>query len=77
MITRDQMLSLFGLLRNLRWMIILSVVISVLLFLPAQIQELYRLAADDYGLVTAKEFLAFAVIACRQPGLENSSDAVK
>jgi predicted chitinase len=63
MVTREQLLSLFTLLRNLRWIIILSLAISLLLFLPAQVQELYRIAAADYGWATAKEFFAFAVIA--------------
>jgi hypothetical protein len=63
MVTREQLLSLFTLLRNARWIIILSLSISLLLFIPAQIQELYRTAADDYGWVALKEFVAFAVIA--------------
>jgi hypothetical protein len=60
MIEREQF---FALLRNLRWIIILSILLSLLLFLPGQIQELYRIAADDYGWGTVKEFVAFAVIA--------------
>ncbi|UWU68029.1 hypothetical protein [Bradyrhizobium sp. NC92] len=35
----------------------------MLLFLPDQIQELYRIAADDLGWVTIKEFAALGVIA--------------
>jgi hypothetical protein len=60
MTVREQ---LFTLLRNLRWIIVLSVVISILLYLPDQIQELYRIAADDIGWVTAREFFALLVIA--------------
>ncbi|SFN81636.1 hypothetical protein SAMN05216573_12290 [Bradyrhizobium sp. Rc3b] len=60
MTVREQ---LFTLLRNLRWIIVLSVAISVLLYLPDQIQELYRIAADDLGWVTFKEFAALGVIA--------------
>ncbi len=60
MTVREQ---LFTLLRNLRWIIVLSVVISILLFLPDQVRELYRIAADDIGWVTVKEFLAFSLIA--------------
>lgn len=55
--------QLFALLRNLRWIIVLSIAISVLLYLPGQVQELYRIAADDVGWVTVKEFLALGVIA--------------
>lgn len=53
----------FALMRDLRWIIVLSLVLSCLLCLPGQIQELYRIAADDYGWVTLKEFIAFSVIA--------------
>ncbi|PAY08529.1 hypothetical protein CK489_12440 [Bradyrhizobium sp. UFLA03-84] len=60
MTVREQ---LFTLLRNLRWIIILSVAISVLLYLPDQIQELYRIGADDIGWTTVKEFIAIGVIA--------------
>ena len=55
--------QLFTLLRNLRWIFVLSVLISVLLYLPGQIQELYRIAADDIGWVTVREFIALLVIA--------------
>jgi hypothetical protein len=55
--------QLFTLLRNLRWIIVLSVLISILLFLPDQIRELYRIAADDIGWATVKEFIAFSLIA--------------
>ncbi|MBB4373482.1 putative chitinase [Bradyrhizobium sp. cir1] len=60
MTVREQ---LFTLLRNLRWIVVLSVAISALLYLPDQIQELYRIAADDLGWVTFKEFAALGVIA--------------
>ncbi|WP_233475650.1 hypothetical protein [Bradyrhizobium brasilense] len=60
MTVREQ---LFTLLRNLRWIVVLSVAISVLLYLPDQIQELYRIAADDIGWVTVGEFIALGVIA--------------
>ncbi|WP_249168312.1 hypothetical protein [Bradyrhizobium elkanii] len=60
MTVREQ---LFTLLRNLRWIIVLSLAISVLLYLPDQIQELYRIAADDIGWVTVREFVALGVIA--------------
>jgi len=60
MTVREQ---LFILLRNLRWIIVLSILISVLLYLPDQIQELYRIAADDIGWVTVREFVALGVIA--------------
>jgi predicted chitinase len=59
MTTREQ---LFMLLRNLRWLIAISVVISVLLFLPDQIRELYRIAAADAGWIAAKEFIAILLI---------------
>jgi predicted chitinase len=55
--------QLFTLLRDLRWIIILSLFFSVVLFLPDQILELYRIAADDAGWVAFKEFLAIALIA--------------
>ena len=57
--TRDQF---YALLRNLRWVIVLSVLLSALLLLPGQIQELYRIAADDAGWVTFKEFVAVGLI---------------
>jgi predicted chitinase len=60
MTVREQ---LFTLLRNLRWIIVLSLLISILLYLPDQIRELYRIAADDAGWVTVKEFIAFSLIA--------------
>ncbi|WP_407185371.1 hypothetical protein [Bradyrhizobium centrosematis] len=60
MTVREQ---LFTLLRNLRWIIVLSGALSVLLYLPDQIQELYRIAADDLGWVTFREFAALGVIA--------------
>ncbi|MDA9463055.1 hypothetical protein [Bradyrhizobium sp. CCBAU 53415] len=60
MTVREQ---LFTLLRNLRWISVFSVVISFLLYMPDQIQELYRIAADDIGWVTLKEFVALGVIA--------------
>jgi hypothetical protein len=60
MTVREQ---LFTLLRNLRWIIVLSVLISILLYLPDQIRELYRIAADDAGWATVKEFIAFSLIA--------------
>ncbi|WP_249779091.1 hypothetical protein [Bradyrhizobium sediminis] len=59
MTTREQ---LFMLLRNLRWLIAISVVISVLLFLPDQIRELYRIAAADAGWIAVKEFIAILLI---------------
>ncbi|MDA9503934.1 hypothetical protein XI09_03830 [Bradyrhizobium sp. CCBAU 11386] len=55
--------QLFTLLRNLRWITVLSIAISLLLYLPDQIQELYRIAADDIGWVTVSEFVALGVIA--------------
>ena len=55
--------QLFTLLRDLRWIIILSLFLSVVLFLPDQIYELYRIAADDPGWPVFKEFLAIALIA--------------
>ncbi|MGF6313265.1 putative chitinase [Bradyrhizobium sp. i1.8.4] len=60
MTVREQ---LFTLLRNLRWIVVLSVAISILLYLPDQIQELYRIAADDIGWLTVREFIALGVIA--------------
>ncbi|MGY4447837.1 hypothetical protein ACVWZR_002497 [Bradyrhizobium sp. i1.3.1] len=60
MTVREQ---LFALLRNLRWMIVLSIAVAILLYLPDQIQELYRIAADDIGWVTVREFAALGVIA--------------
>jgi hypothetical protein len=60
MTVREQ---LFTLLRDLRWIIVLSVFLSIVLLLPDQIHELYRIAADDAGWVVFKEFLAIALIA--------------
>src|SRR5262245_51188276 len=60
MSVRDQ---LFTLLRDLRWIIVLSLFLSVLLFLPDQILELYRIAADDAYWVVFKEFFAIGLIA--------------
>lgn len=54
---------LFALMRDLRWIIVLALLLSCLLFLPDQIRELYRIAADDHGWVTLKEFIAVGVIA--------------
>jgi predicted chitinase len=59
MTTREQ---LFTLLRNLRWLIAISVVISLLLILPDQIRELYRIAAADAGWIAAKELIAILLI---------------
>lgn len=55
--------KLYALFRNLRWIIVLSLLLSALLFLPGQIQELYRIAADDAGWVTVKELVAIGLIA--------------
>ena len=41
-----QLNTIFG---NLKWIIITSLLISALLFLPAQVLELYRIAADEGG----------------------------
>ena len=60
MTVREQ---LFTLLRNLRWIIVLSLFLSVLLYLPDQIRELYRIAADDAGWIAFKEFVSIALIA--------------
>ena len=60
MTVREQ---LFTLLRDLRWIIVLSLFLSVVLYLPDQIHELYRIAADDPGWVVFKEFLAIGLIA--------------
>lgn len=54
---------LFTLLRNVRWMIVLSIFLSVVLYLPDQIRELYRIAADDFGWTAFKEFFAISLIA--------------
>ncbi|MDA9476926.1 hypothetical protein XI03_21040 [Bradyrhizobium sp. CCBAU 65884] len=51
MIVREQ---LFASLRNRRWIVVLSVVITTLLYMPNQIEELYRIAGDDMGRVTVK-----------------------
>ncbi|WP_298241484.1 patatin-like phospholipase family protein [uncultured Bradyrhizobium sp.] len=42
--SRDQV---FGLLRNLKWFVVLSLVFSAILSLPAQIVELYRISYAD------------------------------
>jgi predicted chitinase len=55
--------QLFTLLRNLRWIIAICAVISLLLYLPDQIRELYRIAAADAGWITVKEFIAIMLIA--------------
>lgn len=55
--------QLFTLLRNLRWIIAIAAVICVLLYLPDQIRELYRIAAADAGWITVKEFIAIILIA--------------
>ena len=59
MTTREQ---LFELLRNLRWLIAISLVISLALFLPDQIRELYRIAAADTGWIAVKGFVAILLI---------------
>jgi predicted chitinase len=59
MTTREQ---LFELLRNLRWLIAISLVISLALFLPDQIRELYRIAAADTGWIAAKGLVAILLI---------------
>jgi hypothetical protein len=49
--------------RNLKWIIISSALISVLLFLPDQVRELYRVAADENGLgPLAIEYASILVI---------------
>lgn len=58
--SREQLFLIF---RNLKWMILLSAMISVVLYLPDQVRELYRIAAADGGWIAAKEFIAIAVIA--------------
>jgi predicted chitinase len=55
--------QLFTLLRDLRWIIVLSLLLSAVLFLPDQIHELYRIAADDPGWLVFKQFLAIGLVA--------------
>lgn len=49
-------------LRNLSWIIFDAVLFSVLLLIPNQVQELYRIAADQGGAV-AIQFLSTVLIA--------------
>ncbi|MBH5371095.1 hypothetical protein [Bradyrhizobium glycinis] len=61
MIVREELLAS---LRNHGWIVVLSVVIFTLLYMPDQIEELYRIAAEDMGQVTAvKDLAALGVIA--------------
>lgn len=53
----------FAFMGDIRWIIALSLLLSVVLCLPAQIQELYRIAADDIGWITFKEWIAVGAIA--------------
>jgi predicted chitinase len=60
MTSREQIFAIF---RNLKWIIAVSIVISVALYLPDQVRELYRIAADDPGWTTVKQFVAIVAIA--------------
>lgn len=55
--------EVFKVFRNLKWIIAISLVISLALFLPAQVQELYRISAADGGWSAFKEFAAIGAIA--------------
>ncbi|MCA1510540.1 hypothetical protein [Bradyrhizobium sp. NBAIM01] len=59
-IVREQV---FASMRKHRGIVVLSVVISTLLYMPDQIEELYRIASDDRGRVTIKELVGLGVIA--------------
>jgi len=55
--------QVFTVFRNLKWVIAISLVISLALLLPAQVQELYRISAADGGWSAVKEFIAIGAIA--------------
>ena len=60
MTSREQ---IFAILRNLKWLIAISFVISVVLFQPDQVRELYRISAADGGWTAIKQFVAISAIA--------------
>jgi len=60
MTSREQFFAIF---RDLKWIIAVSLVISVALYLPDQVRELYRISAADAGWMTVRQFVAVTVIA--------------
>jgi predicted chitinase len=60
MTSREQIFAIF---RDLKWIIAVSLVISVALYLPDQVRELYRISAADAGWMTVRQFVAVTVIA--------------
>src|SRR5215467_10096939 len=60
MTSREQIFAVF---RDLKWIIAVSLVISVALYLPDQVRELYRISAADAGWTTVRQFVAVTVIA--------------
>jgi hypothetical protein len=60
MTSREQIFAIF---RQLKWIIAVSIVISVALYLPDQVRELYRISAADPGWITVKQFAAITAIA--------------
>jgi len=56
----DQINAVFG---NLKWIIVISLLISGLLFFPAQVRELYRISAAEDVLSGTAEFGSIVVIA--------------
>src|SRR5262245_59221671 len=60
MTSREQIFAVF---RNLKWIIAVSLVLSVALYLPDQVRELYRISAADVGWTMVKQFAAVIAIA--------------
>ena len=60
MTSREQIFAIF---RDLKWIIAVSLVISVALYLPDQVRELYRISAADTGWMTVRQFVAVTIIA--------------
>jgi len=57
MTSREQIFAIF---RDLKWIIAVSLVISVALYLPDQVRELYRISAADTGWMTEEQLAEFA-----------------
>jgi predicted chitinase len=54
--------DIFTVFRDLKWLVVISVVISLMLYLPDQVRELYRISAADGGLTALKQLAAIFTI---------------
>jgi predicted chitinase len=53
----------YEIIRDLKWIIIISILICVLLYVPDQVSELYRISATEDGSVAAAQFISLIAIA--------------